>query len=267
MSAIADDPGLARRMDTYLRQSLAWLHDYAGAGGKRINRTFPYEWSANLAKAIGRFALASGAADLWRPLADFDKDRDAERCVSQYLDALTRDLTASSCAPDARFWTARRGASDWVFDRLDHERASDDDYLADWGTSAGFMGPYGIPLPDDWPHLDAVLPEVNRWAELSLGSAIGARRLVRLAGRFDIAQRQQWLLAWATAMVERRRGDQRFWTYDHLGDELAQLIEPLASSGPTVRKEVRAILSVIADAGSLTARECLARLAGQRDRG
>ena len=107
MSAIADDPGLARRMDTYLRQSLAWLHDYAGAGGKRINRTFPYEWSANLAKAIGRFALASGAADLWRPLADFDKDRDAERCVSQYLDALTRDLTASSCAPDARFWTAR----------------------------------------------------------------------------------------------------------------------------------------------------------------
>lgn len=267
MPAIAGDPGLARRMDAYLRQSLVWLHDYAGTGSKRINRTFPYEWSANLAKAIGRFALPSGATDLWRPLGDFDKDRDAERCVSQYLDALTRDLTASGRAPDARFWTARRGASDWIFDRLGHERALNDDYIADWGTSAGFMGPYGIPLPDNWPHLDAVLPEINRWAELNLGSAIAARRLVRLAVRFNIAQRQQWLLAWATAMVTRRRGDQRFWTYDHLGDELAQLIEPLASSGPTIRKEVRAILSVIADAGSLTARECLARLAGQRNRG
>ncbi|MBS1018738.1 hypothetical protein JK205_07315 [Gluconobacter cerinus] len=267
MSAIAGDPGLFRRMDAYLRQLLVWLHDYTDAGGKRVDLTFPYEWSTNLAKAIGRFAFASGAADLWRPLGKFEESRNAERCVSQYLEALTSELIVSGRAPDAHFWAARQGASDWIFDRLGHERASDYDYLVEWGTSAGFMGPYGIPLPDDWPHLDAALPEINRWAELSLGSAIAARRLVRLAVRLDITQRQKWLLAWATAMAERRRGDQRFWTYDHLGDELSQQIEPLASSGPAVRKEVRAILSVIADAGSLIARECLARLAGQRNRG
>lgn len=266
MSAIADEPQIARRMDTYLRKCLAWLHDYSSANGRRTDRTFPAEWSSHLAKAIARFALAAGDSDLWRPLGDFDKERDAERCVSQYLDTLISELVASRSPPDERFWTAWRGASSWIFDRLEHERESDD-YIAEWGTPAGFMGRYGLPLPDDWPHLDMVLPEIDRWARLSLGSAIAARRLVRLALRFDEAQRQQWLLPWAAAMVDRRQGDERFWTYDHLGDELAQLVGPLATSAPTVRKEVRLILSVIADAGSLTARECLARLAGQRDRG
>lgn len=71
-------------------------------------------------------------------------------------------------------------------------------------------------------------------------------------------------LRWASLMVERRKGDRDFWCYNGMGDNLAALLEPLAVTGTDTRKEVRRLISVIADAGSLVAREALARLAGQR---
>jgi hypothetical protein len=174
---------------------------------------------------------------------------------------VTRELISSDRAPDNRFWDAWRGAADWLLT----QHGITDERFEEWSAAAGLMGPYMTPLPEEWQHLDAVLPEIDRWAEMACGNAVAARRLVKFASRLDAEQRAKWLCRWAGLMAERRMGERDFWGYDGVGDSLAALLEPLATRGTEARREIRRFISVAADAGSLGAREVLARLAGLRD--
>ncbi len=265
--AIAADPGLAKCLERYLRKLVGWTREYTEAGGNGFSTSFPYEWGAALATTLGRYAAAAGAPDVWRALTGFQGRDHGQRMVGGYLQAVTRELIESGRAPDDRFWNAWRGAADRLLDELRRRRRLADDHVEEWAAAAGLMGPYATPLPEGWPHLDAVLPEVDRWAQLACGSAPAAWRIVKFASRLDTTQRGRWLLPWVGQMVERRKGDREFWGYADMGDKLAELLEPLAATGNDTRGEVRRLISVIADGGSHVAREALARLARQGNRG
>jgi len=260
MDAVVADSVLAERLKRYLSKLVDWLRAYMGADRKRFDNHFPYEWADALATALGRYAARAGAPDFWRMLTGIQGRDHAQKMVSDYLEAVTSELIDSRRAPDDRFWSAWRRAADWLL----KQHGLDDEHVEEWATAAGLMGPYMTPLPEDWPYLDAVLPEIDRWAEMACGNASAALRLIRFAGRLDIAQRGRWLLRWAGLIVERRKGDRDFWGYGGMGDTFAALLEPLAATGTEARREVRRLISVAADAGSLGAREALARLAGQR---
>jgi len=258
ISTLVADPALAERLKRYLSDLVEWLRANLGKG---FDNHFPYKWADALATALGRYAAGVGAPDLWQMLTGFEGGDHAQEMVSDYLEAVTSELINSGRAPDERFWSAWRGTADWLL----KQHGFCDGHIEEWGAAAGLMGPYMTPLPRGWPYLEAVLPEIDRWAELVCSSAPAALRLIKFAERLDIAQRRRWLLRWAGLMVERRRGDRDFWGYGGMGDTLAPLLEPLGATGAEARREVRRLISVAADAGSLGAREVLARLAGQRN--
>lgn len=261
VGAVVADAAIASRLQRYLTELADWLQDYMGANRKKFDNHFPYEWAEALATAIGRYAAGVGLPSLWRMLTKIPGDNHARQMVGDYLEAVTSELIISQRKPDDRFWSAWREAADWLLE----QHGVDGEHLEEWAAAAGLMGPYMTPLPDDWPYLDAVLPDIDRWAVLVCGSAPAALRLIKFSARLDLMQREHWLLRWAGLMVERRRGDREFWGYGGMGDTLAALLEPVSATGSGARREVRRLISVAADAGSLGARATLTRLARPRD--
>ena len=113
------------------------------------------------------------------------------------------------------------------------------------------------PIPHDWPHLDAILPAIDRWARVTAYSVAAAHALLGFAERLDSRQRTQWLANWVALYVDEHQGDQQFWGYGSNGDRAAALLKPLEHADATTRREIRRLLGVIADAGSLVARDVL----------
>jgi hypothetical protein len=264
MDAIAADQRISLRFERYLQKLLEWTKNYTDKGQDQYGGHFPFEWAAALATALGRYAAAAGIPGKWRPLTEFQGHNHSPEMVCDYLEAVIRELVESGRAPDDRFWAAWRDAADWLSSQYPAQSWLSDNHFEEWASAPGLMGPYMTPLPPDWPHLGIVLPIISRWAEKACANASAANRLVNFAARFDTTQLVRWLLPWAGLMVKQRAGDREFWGYDDMGDKLATLLEPIATLDATMRTEVRRLISVISDAGSLAAREVLLRLAGQR---
>ena len=133
-------------------------------------------------------------------------------------------------------------------------------------AAAGFVGPYMTLIPPNWPHIEAILPHVDAWAEQMAGSADAAYALLRFAERLSIAQRGGWLVGWIARLVKTNAGEREFWREAAIGDLAAGLLAPLEKSPEATRREIRRLLAVVADAGSLGAREVLAAFMMGRSR-
>jgi hypothetical protein len=120
------------------------------------------------------------------------------------------------------------------------------------------------PIPPGWPHLDAILPAIDRWATVTAYSSSAAHALLSFAERLDGRQRTEWIVKWVALYVEEHKGDQQFWGYGSNGDRAAALVKPLEQADISTRREVRRLLGVVADAGSLGARDVLSLFASGR---
>ena len=267
--AIVSDQRKRRLMASYLSQLLDWTRAYSeDVGSDRYGAQFPYELGHGLARALGRFAAAGGSPSLWQALRSFKYHGRAADLIGDYVEAVTSELIESGRSPDSRFWGAWRPPANWIMDNcVPRHRASNGrhDWLGDAVTAAGFVGPYMTPIPPDWPHLDAILPTIDEWAAKVLSFASGAYFLLVFSERLGVSQRERWLLRWLADFVAVHGGDNGFWSFNFNGDRAAGLLKPLEVCRADTRREIRRILSIIADAGSLAAREILVSFATARD--
>ncbi len=131
-------------------------------------------------------------------------------------------------------------------------------------SAVGFVGPYMSPISPDWQHVGALLPAIDRWVEVTAYSASAGYALLGFATRLSIVERSQWLVKWLEIYADQHQGDPEFWTYGLNGDRAAGLLQPLESADPDIRRRVRRLIGLIADTGSLAARELLGRFIGVR---
>jgi hypothetical protein len=264
---VAGEPRKRHVMEHYLRALVRWTQAYAeDPHASSYDRHFPFEWGRDLAMTIGHFAAATGSADLWKALLVFNEpDRTAE-LIGHYLDAATNELVRDGRAPDDRFWSVWRPAADWIMDLASQGRRYRGTDLRDPTAAAGFVGPYMSPIPPDWPHLEAILPTVDRWFDRMVWSKQAAHALLRFSERLDNEQRERWLLPWIARMVDKHGGDPDYWGYASIGDTTAAVLAPLEGRPRATRREVRRLLAIVADAGSLGAREVVSNFATARDR-
>jgi len=267
LNALARYPAKRQIFEAYLAALIRWTQAYSEeATADRYRNQFPFEWGRELATTLGRLAAMTGSAGLWKSFLVFQyRDRAAD-LVGDYLEAVTAELMKDGRVPDDQFWSAWRPAAEWIMgsDSGGLRRIQYD--LTDPVAAAGFVGPYLTPIPPDWPYVETILPTVDSWGELTAGSERAAYLLLRFAERLDVGQRERWLVAWVARLVEENKGNPRFWSEGALGDLAAGLLAPLEKSVEATRREVRRLLAIIADAGSLGAREVLAGFATGRTR-
>ncbi|MBX9701430.1 MAG: hypothetical protein K2X74_18495, partial [Acetobacteraceae bacterium] len=258
--AIAKDRRRAVLFGSYLVHITEWSRNYShDKVADRYQSHYPYELMHAIAKAAGCLAAAGGVTSLWESFKAFDRRDTGDDLLGDYLDAIATELVESGRAPDDRFWVAWQPAADFVLKRAERPRGyrSDFDELSKGAAAAGFVGPYMSPIPPDWPHLDAILPAIDRWVGVTAYSSAAAHALLGFAERLDTHQRRQWLTKWVVRYVDEHQGDQQFWGYGSNGDRAAALLKPLEHADNATRREIRRLLGVIADAGALGARDVL----------
>lgn len=259
-NAIANDRRRNAQFGSYLVGVIEWARNYSqDRVADRYRNHYPYELMHALAAATGRLAAAGGATSLWETFKAFDRRDTGGDLLGDYMNAIATELVESGRAPDDRFWAAWQPPANFVLERTErpHRYRSDFDELSIGAAAAGFVGPYTSPIPPDWPHLDAILPAIDRWARVTAYSFAAARALLGFAERLDMRQRTQWLISWIALYVGEHQGDQQFWGYGSNGDRAAALLKPLEHADTAARREIRRLLGVIADAGSLGARDVL----------
>jgi hypothetical protein len=259
LAGIAQDQTRAGLFEGYLRGLIDWAYGYTeDVVANHFQNHHPFELTNAVARAMGAFAASCGNAELWRALCVFDR-RDVDNLVAEYMEAVTAELIASGRPPDERFWSAWNPAASWALARLPPGEEDWDRYyrFTQAVAAAGFVGPYMTPIPPAWPHLEAILPTVDKWARQTAPSAHAAHALIRFAERLTENQMVQWLMPWLANYVEMHGRDEEFWQYGSLGDRAAALLKTLADQNTETRREVRRILAFIADSGSLGAREVL----------
>jgi hypothetical protein len=266
-AAIARDPVRATAFGAYLTAVAGWAHAHAhDEVADRFRNRLPYDLVHALAGTAGRLAAAGADPTLWEMFKQFDRrDRD-EDLIADYMDAIATELVTSERAPDERFWTAWQPPADFALAGASRPRRYRPDYdqMDKVASAAGFVGPYMSPIPPDWPHVGALLPAIDRWVEVTAYSASAGYALLSFATRLTIAERSQWLVQWLEIYAEQHQSDPRFWTYGSNGDRAAGLLQPLESTDAEKRRRIRRLLGMIADAGSLAARDLLGRFVGAR---
>lgn len=266
-AAIAREPIRAKAFAAYLTAVASWAHAHANDEvAERFQNRLPYELVHVLAGAAGRLAAAGADPALWEMFKQFDWRDRGEDLVADYMDAIATELVTSERAPDERFWTAWQPPADFALAGAGRPRRYRPGYdqLDRVASAAGFVGPYVSPIPPDWPHVGALLPAIDRWIEVTAYSASAGYALLNFATRLSIAERSQWLVKWLEIYADQHQGDPRFWTYGSNGDRAAGLLQPLESADADLRRRIRRLLGIIADAGSLASRDLLGRFVGPR---
>ncbi len=228
---------------------------------------FPHELVSTLAKQIGRLAAVSPDNDAWKMLTDVEKWQYKGDLIGTYLDAVAHDLIVSERPPDDRFWRAWQPAADWVLSTLVPERQSDGrQSLGNAVRAAGFVGPYLTPIPPNWPHLELLLPRIDGWVKVTKHNASAANAVLSICERMSLTQLEEWYVPWLALYNHEHGSDADFWLYAGFSDKAAGLLALLEGQSNETRIQVRRILSVMADSGSIAAREVLPRFASQRPR-
>lgn len=264
---LASVPRRTAQFQSYLVEVIDWVRGYAqDEVAKRYQNHFPYELMNALADAAGRLAAVGGSTSLWESFRAFDRRDTGDDLIGDYLNAIASQLVESGRSPDDRFWAAWQPPASYILERIERPPGyrSDFDDLSKGAAAAGFVGPYTSPIPPDWPHLDAILPAIDGWVTATVYSSSAALALLRFAERLDTRQRTTWLVKWLALYVEEHQTDQQFWGDGSNGDRAAALLKPLEHADISTRREVRRLLGVIADAGSLAAREVLGLFASGR---
>ncbi len=263
--------GLDKTAQTQLRDYLVGLADWAKNHREADERRygyhdeFPHDLANTLAHQLGRLAAITGDGQSWKHINSLDYHHRDGDLVSRYLDEVARELVDSGRAPDDRFWSAWCPAAEWAMTLpLPMRRGDDWDYLGHAVEAAGFVGPYMTPLPPDWPHLDLLLPTIDSWVAKTASHPGAAKSMLAIGERMSVEQRERWLLQWLENYVALHGRDARFWMYAELADGAAGLLSLLDNRSETERKRVRRILAIMADAGSVSARELLPRFASGR---
>ncbi|MFW2350749.1 hypothetical protein [Qipengyuania sp.] len=250
------------RFSRYFAALAEWTRLYS-EDTERFDRQFPYEWAHELARTMGRFAFTHGG-DEWTALTRFGYRDRPEDLIGEYLDALATALVESGGPPDEGFWSAWRPAARWLIDNAMPKRRGSHDHLPQGLTAAGMMGPYMTPLPPDWPHLGHVLKDIDVWVRETAHLPAAAVASLAIVERMDVPQRSRYFVAWLQLWVAGHGSDETFWSYAGLGDRAAAYLRPLRSEPQDVRRAVRRILGILADAGGTAARELIADFADGR---
>ena len=257
-----------RQLRDYLLGLGAWANDHRKANERSHGSRdeFPHDLADTLAHALGRLAALTGDGQSWDCLKSLDYRHREGGLISIYLDEVVRELVNSGRAPDDKFWGAWRPAADWVMTTLVPKRQNADwDNLGEAVRAAGFVGPYFTPLPPDWPHLESLLPTIDGWVAKTIHHPSAARAMLAIGERMSVAQREHWLLPWLERYAALHGRDPGFWMYGEFADGAAGLLPPLHDRPAAVRRRVRQSLSIMADTGSLSARELLPRFASGRE--
>jgi hypothetical protein len=260
---LTEDGARHTAFSAYLVGLVDWTRAYSD-NSKRRDRHFPFEWANGLADAIGRFAFAHGGGEEWRSLLTLKKGHRETDLVGRYLNAVVGAMIATGEPPDSKFWQAWRPAADWIIEHDIPSRSGDDIHLSTAATAAGMVGPYFTPIPEDWPHLDTVLPTIDQWVRATKHLADAAYDVLVIAQRMDAPQRAQWFLPWVTLWAESNGPDERFWSFNGLGNKTAALLTPLTSHDKEVRGKVRQVLGIMADGGAAAARRLVTSLSTRR---
>ncbi len=231
----------------------------------RYGNDFPYELVNTLAKETGRLAAISADGQAWKTLTDLEQRQYKGDLVGSYLDAVTHELIVSNRPPDDRFWRAWQPAADWVMSNL-VPRAQNDDWqnLDNALRAAGFVGPYMTPVPPNWPHLEMLLPRIDSWVDATKQHASAAYAVLGICERMSPEQLEEWFVPWLIAYAKEHKTNASFWMYAGFSDKAAGLLATLEDRPNALRAQIRKILSVMADAGSLSSREVLPRFASNR---
>ncbi|WP_166417849.1 hypothetical protein [Cochlodiniinecator piscidefendens] len=226
---------------------------------------FPYELVNTLAKETGRLAAISTDGQAWKTLTDLEQRQYKGDLVGSYLDAVTHELVVSNRPPDDRFWKAWQPAADWVMSNL-VPRVQNDEWqnLDNALRAAGFVGPYMTPMPPNWPHLEMLLPRIDSWVDATKQHASAAYAVLAICERMSPAQLEAWFVPWLIAYSQEHKSNASFWMYAGFSDKAAGLLATLEGRPDTIRAQIRKILSIMADAGSLSAREIHPRFASNR---
>jgi hypothetical protein len=264
---LADTPQRQAAYADYLGALANWTRTYAEEDTNRYDSQFPYEWGYALARETGRLAASCGNDSAWKQLTVFTERDRSEDLVSNYLDAVAHELMVSGREPDERFWSAWRGAAEWVMERTIPKKRGRHDDVSQALRAAGLVGPYLTPIPPDWPYLEQVLPWVDQWVERTVHLPAAAYSALDVAQRMTPEQRLHWFVPWLERWTRAAGADESYWSYYALGDKAAALLRPLPGSDAQVRHKVRQYLGVMADAGSIVARELMPSFATARPSG
>ena len=250
----------------YFRSLIEWLQFLREEYERRESDVnyYPFESEIIIGKETGRLAAVSANDQAWKTLIDIDQLQ-SDDLISTYLEAVTHELIVSNRPPDERFWRAWRPAADWVMTNLVPKRRNDS--LQNLGyavRAAGFVCPSPTPLPPDWPHLKMLLPTISSWVRQTKDNAFAANAVLAICERMSLSELEEWFVPWLKLYVEEHKGDASFWMHAGFSDKAAGLLAKLTKSSKPQRSEIRKILSVMADSGSLSAREILPRFAFSR---
>lgn len=260
---LADTPERQRAYADYLAGLVEWTRAYAEEDERRDSR-YPHEWGHTLGREVGRFAASSGRDQDWQPLTHFNYHDRSEDLVGNYLDGVAHAMIATGAAPDDRFWAAWRGAAEWTIDRTLPRKRGRHDFLSGSLFAAGLVGPYFTPIPPDWPHLEEVLPWIDAWVERSAHLPRAAASALAIVERMNLEQRARWFVPWLGLWAAAAGADESYWSYRGLGNSAAALLNDVAIDDPDVRRCVRQCLGIMADAGSIVARELLPSFSAAR---
>ncbi|HEX5257767.1 MAG TPA: hypothetical protein VFW35_03170 [Sphingomicrobium sp.] len=240
----------------YLAGLVEWTRAYAEEDDRRDAR-YPYEWGHTLGREVGRFAASTGRDQEWRSLTGFGYRDRAEDLVGNYLDGAAHAMIATGEPPDDPFWTAWRSAAQWTIDRTVPPERGRYDHLSQSLFAAGLVGPYFTPIPPDWPYLEDVLPWIDSWVERTAHLPRPASSALAIVERMTAAQRSRWFIEWLTKWTAAAGPDESYWSYNGLGNSAAALLRGLTVDDPEKRRTLRVCLGIMADAGSIVARELL----------
>jgi hypothetical protein len=261
---LADTPQRQAAYADYLGALADWTRVYSEEDANRYDIQFPCEWGLVLAREIGRLAASCGSDSAWKRLTVFTERDRSEDLVSNYLDAVAHELMVSGREPDERFWSAWRGAAEWVMERTIPKKRGRYEDVSQALRAAGLVGPYLTPVPPDWPHLEHVLAWVDQWVERTAHLPAAAYSALDIAQRMTPEQRLRWFVTWLQRWTRAGGADESYWTYYDLGNKAAALLRPLPDGDAEVRLKIRQCLGVMADAGSIVARELMPSFATAR---